>query len=137
EPTVGERNPERLVDLARPTRGDPGREPRRIFTFGLGSDVNVVLLEQLALGGRGTSQFVRPDESVERAVGLVASRLVDPVLTDVHVHADGVSLSKMQPTAGGDLFAGQDLVVFARYNGDGRARITVDGRQNGRRVQWT
>jgi Ca-activated chloride channel homolog len=137
EPTIGERNPERLVDMARPKR-DSGRESRRIFAFGLGADVNVTLLEQLALEGRGTSQFVRPDESVERAVGLVASRLVDPVLTDVHVHAEGpVSLTKMQPAAGSDLFAGQDLVVFARYTGDGAARIIVDGRQNGRAVQWT
>jgi Ca-activated chloride channel homolog len=138
EPTIGERNPERLVDIARTVDGRRSSEAtNRIFTFGLGADVNVVLLEQLALGGRGTSQFVRPDESVERAVGLVAARLVDPVLTDIHVRAEGVSLSKMQPAAGSDLFAGQDLVVFARYNGDGRGRIIVEGRQNGRQVQWT
>ena len=50
------------------------RHDARIFTFGLGADVNVGLLEQLALDGRGTSQFVRPDESVERMVGVVAER---------------------------------------------------------------
>ncbi len=142
EPTIGERNPERLVDLATSATGPSRRSGQgggaRIFTFGLGADVNVTLLEQMALEGRGTSQFVRPDESVERAVGLVASRLVDPVLTDVHVHAEGpVSLTKMQPAAGSDLFAGQDLVVFARYTGDGQARIVVDGQQNGRAVHWT
>jgi Ca-activated chloride channel family protein len=142
EPTIGERNPERLVDMATsttaPSRSGQGGARARLFTFGLGADVNVTLLEQLALEGRGTSQFVRPDESVERAVGLVASRLVDPVLTDVHVHAEGpVSLTKMQPAAGLDLFAGQDLVVFARYTGDGPARIVVDARQNGRAVHWT
>src|ERR1051325_8457089 len=135
EPTIGERSPERLAEMARTSDRGPAR---RLFTFGLGADVNVVLLEQLALGGRGTSQFVRPDESVERAVGLVASRLVDPVLTDVRVHAEGnVSLTKMLPAAGADLFAGQDLVVFARYRGDGNARVIVEGRQNGQPVQWT
>jgi len=143
EPTVGERNPERLIEIARQSgsSSDPSLhsgQAGRLFTFGLGADVNVTLLEQLALEGRGTSQFVRPDESVERAVGLVAGRLVDPVLTDVHVRAEGaVSLSKMLPAAGSDLFAGQDLVVFARYTGDGSTRIVVDGRQNGRAVQWT
>ena len=79
----------------RPAGGDRRRSrrartrTRRIFTFGLGSDVNVTLLEQLALEGRGTAQFVRPDESVERMVGVVANRLVDPVLTDVRVRVEG------------------------------------------------
>src|SRR5579884_1994743 len=64
EPTVGETSPDRLAEIAT-AANERASVPRRIFTFGLGSDVNVTLLEQLALQGRGTSQFVRPDESVE------------------------------------------------------------------------
>src|SRR5207237_9272562 len=74
EPTVGERDPARIADEANRQRGTT-----RVFTFGVGADVNVTLLEQLALQGRGTAQFVRPDESVERAVSLVADRLVAAV----------------------------------------------------------
>jgi Ca-activated chloride channel family protein len=134
-PTVGERDPLRLADLAR--RDSRGQRPR-VFSFGVGADVNVTLLEQLAIEGRGTSQFVRPDESVERSVGLVASRLVDPLLTDVRVRASGnVSFDKMLPADGADVFAGQDLVVFARYRGDGQGTVTVEGFQNGRAVRWS
>src|SRR5262249_23615234 len=93
EPTVGEQRPERLRWLGGDAAGSRGAgAQRRIFTFGLGSDVNVTLLEQLALDGRGTSQFVRPDESVERMVGVVANRLVDAVLTDVRVRVEGSSV---------------------------------------------
>src|SRR6185436_18979966 len=103
-PTVGERDPVRLVDVTRPTRGAPGSTPRRIFTFGVGADVNVSLLEQLALEGAGTSHFVRPDESVERSVALVASRLVDPVLTNVRVRAEGgAQLSRVLSPHGLDI----------------------------------
>jgi hypothetical protein len=71
-------------------------------------------------------------------VGLIASRLVDPVMTDVHVRATGnVSLERMLPASGADIFAGQDLVVFARYRGDGQGTVIVEGQQNGRPVQWT
>jgi Ca-activated chloride channel family protein len=134
-PTVGERDPLRLADLAR--RDSRGQRPR-VFSFGVGADVNVTLLEQLAIEGRGTSQFVRPDESVERSVGLVASRLVDPLLTDVRVRTSGnVSFNRMLPADGADVFAGQDLVVFARYRGDGAGTVTVEGFQNGRPVRWT
>jgi Ca-activated chloride channel family protein len=134
-PTVGERDPLRLADLTR--RETRGQRPR-VFSFGVGADVNVTLLEQLAIEGRGTSQFVRPEESVERSVGLVASRLVDPLLTDVRVRASGnVSFDRMLPADGSDIFSGQDLVVFARYRGDGQGTVTVEGMQNGRPVRWT
>ncbi|HXT16745.1 MAG TPA: VIT domain-containing protein [Gemmatimonadaceae bacterium] len=137
EPSVGERSPDRLTAIAVEANAHAAT-PRRIFTFGLGSDVNVSLLEQLALEGRGTSQFVRPDESVERMVGVVAHRLVDPVLTDVRVRVDGdVQLAKMLPTQPADVFADADLVLLARYSGHGSARVVVEGNRRGAPVRWT
>jgi Ca-activated chloride channel family protein len=132
-PTVGERDPARIADEA-----DHDRGTTRVFTFGVGADVNVTLLEQLALQGRGTAQFVRPDESVERAVGLVAGRIADPVLTDVRIHTDGdVRLAKVLPQQPVDLFAGQDLVLLARYAGHGSTRVIFEGRRRGEMVRWT
>jgi Ca-activated chloride channel homolog len=96
----------------------------------------VSLIEQLALEGRGTAQFVRPDESVERAVSVVASRLVDPVMTGVRVRGEGVRLSRIHPEQPFDLFAGQDLVIFARYNGRGRARVIFEGQSRRGLVHW-
>lgn len=137
EPTVGETSADRLTAIAN-TANERASTPRRIFTFGLGSDVNVSLLEQLALEGRGTSQFVRPDESVERMVGIVAHRLVDPVLTDVRVRVDGdVKLSRMLPSQASDIFADADLVLLGRYTGHGTARVTVEGNRRGRPMTWT
>jgi Ca-activated chloride channel homolog len=132
EPTVGLRAPDAIAELAAKRRGD-----RRIFTFGVGAELNAALVEQLALEGRGTATFVRPEESVERAVGLVASRLVDPVLTNVRVTADGVRLSRLHPQLPADLFAGQDLVLLARYHGSGRARLTIEGDSRDGPVRWT
>jgi Ca-activated chloride channel homolog len=137
EPTVGEQRADRLAAIAS-EGGSRGGAQRRIFTFGLGSDVNVSLLEQLALEARGTADFVRPDESVERMVGVVAGRLVDPVLTDVRVRVDGdVRLSRLLPAQGSDVFADRDLVVLARYSGHGSAHVTVEGNRRGSPVRWT
>ena len=132
EPTVGERNADRIAALASRLRGRA-----RVFTFGVGSDVNAALVEQLAVDGRGTAQFVRPDESVERAVSLVASRITTPVVTDVRIRAEGVRLTKMHPTLPADIFAGQDLILFARFSGDGDGRIIVEGRTADGPVTWT
>jgi len=132
EPTVGERSADRIAELAARIRGRS-----RVFTFGVGADVNAALVEQLALDGRGTAQFVRPEESVERAVSLVATRITSPVVTDVRVRAEGVRLTKMHPSLPTDIFAGQDLVVFARYAGDGDGRIIIEGRTSNGPVSWT
>jgi Ca-activated chloride channel family protein len=131
-PTVGETRPDAIVQRAAELRRE-----RRIFTFGIGADVNAALLEQVALQGRGTATYVRPEESVERAVGVVAERLARPVATDVHIRADGVRLYGLQPQGAIDLFAGQDLVVLARYAGTREdATLVIEGRTSDGPVRW-
>ncbi|MEO6865725.1 MAG: VWA domain-containing protein, partial [Gemmatimonadaceae bacterium] len=132
EPTIGERNPDAIAAQAARMRG-----PARVFTFGLGADVNASLLEQLALQGRGTAQFVSPSEDVERAVSIVATRLTNPVATDVRVSADGVRLSKLSPESPIDVFAGQNVVILARYSGSGSATLRFDGSSPNGPVHWT
>src|SRR4029450_8760 len=132
EPTVGERGPDRIAALASRLRGRA-----RVFTFGVGADVNATLVEQLAVDGRGTAQFVRPDESVERAVTLVASRITSPVVTDVRIRPEGVRLTRMHPTLPADIFAGQDLILFARFAGSGEGRVIAGGGTPAGPVTWT
>ena len=131
QPTVGERDASVIASSVARERGS-----RRVFTFGVGADLNVSLIEQLALEGRGTATFVRPDESVERAVGIVASRLTSPLVTDVRIRAEGVRLRKMHPSGAVDIFAGEDLVILARYDGSGNAVVRFDGQTTNGPVSW-
>jgi Ca-activated chloride channel family protein len=132
EPTVGERNPDAIAASAARLRGDA-----RVFTVGVGTGVNATLVEQLALQGRGTAHFVRDEESVEAPVSLLARRLAEPLLTDVKLSATGVRLSHVMPNGPIDVFAGQDLVVLARYDGSGEAVIRLDGRSANGPVTWS
>jgi len=139
-PTVGERRGERIAARAGELRGS-----RRVFTFGLGADLNAALLEQVALEGAGTAHFVRPEEDVERVVGVVAQRLSRPVATNLKVRATGVQLRALQPAGRLDLFAGQELTLLARYRvsaipvafgQQGSGRITVTGDTPDGPVTW-
>src|SRR5687767_207609 len=132
EPTVGERNPDAIAAIASRHRGEA-----RVFTVGVSADVNSSLIERLAVEGRGTAHFVRADENVERPVSLLASRLTNPVLTNVRVTVDGVRLSRVQPSGSLDIFAGQDLVLLARYDGDGDATVRIDGQSANGRMSWS
>ena len=125
-PTVGERRAERLAARASELRGE-----RRVFTFGVGADVNAQLLEQVALDGAGTAHFVRPEEDVERVVGVVAERLTRPVATNLRLRADGVRFHGLQPAGRLDLFAGQELTLLVRYEVDRRAWQSEDRRDRG------
>jgi hypothetical protein len=75
---------------------------------------------------------------------VVTERLTRPVATDVHIHADGVRLYGLEPQGAIDLFAGQDLVVLARYadlhegatTKEG-ATLVIEGTTSEGPVRWT
>ncbi len=130
-PTVGVTNGDDIVASVAAHLGE-----RRVFTFGVGADLNISLIEQLAIEGHGTASFVRPDESVERAVSIVAARLTNPLVTGVRIRSDDVRLRRMLPSGPVDVFAGEDLVVLARYSGSGPAVIRFDGQTARGPVSW-
>ncbi len=130
--TVGERNPDRLAEMAAQRHG-----AQRVFTFGVGADVQAAMLERIALEGRGTAHFVQPNEDVEHAVGVVAQRLTAPIATNIRLVCDGVTLRQIQPDGQQDLFVGQDMTLFVRYRGAGPATLTFVGDSPSGPVRWT
>ncbi len=126
-PTVGERDPDRISNEA---EGQRGRF--RVFAFGVGNDVNTRLLDRLSEATRGTTQYVEPHEDVERAVSLLAARISQPVFTDVRVVESPVAISDWYPVHIPDVFAGESLILLARYRGEGEGRVVVEGRADGR-----
>ena len=131
-PTAGERDPERIAQQAERERGTA-----RVFTFGVGYDVNTYLLDRLSAAARGSTQYVRPEDDIEQAVATLAARVQHPVLTDLALRVTGAAVSEVYPTSLPDLFSGEDLVVFGRYTpraGPGAAG--VHGRRAGRQEQY-
>lgn len=127
QPTVGEQDPDRIVQgVQARTSGS-----QRIFTFGVGYDVNTRLLDAMAQENRGRSEYVRPGENLESAVSGLWRRVGQPVLSDVRLEWQGVTVSDLYPRPVPDLYLGSQLVLLGRYRGDGAGRLTVRGRVNG------
>jgi Ca-activated chloride channel family protein len=127
-PSIGEQAPDRLAEQA---AGRIGRN--RVFTVGIGHDVNTYLLDRLASRGRGTSAYVAPGSSVETAMGSLLSKLRYPALVDLRIAETPVAISQTLPAQLPDLFYGDELVVFGRYTGHGSGTMMVTGARNGRR----
>ncbi len=131
-PSVGEREPDRIAANA---AGSIGRT--RIFTVGVGQDVNTYLLDRLAVEGRGTATYVAPGADVADAVGGVIAKLSHPALTDLRIVRAPVDFHEMAPAVLPDLFYGEELVVLARYRGTGSGAVVIEGTRDGRRERFT
>ncbi len=124
QPTIGECNPGLIVKNAMAKN----TADTRIFTFGVGDDVNAVLLDQLADKTRSVSTYVRESEDIEAKVSSLYSKISKPVLTNLKLKVDpGVKLTEVYPPQLPDLFHGSQLVVLGRYSGKGPAYITLTG----------
>jgi len=131
-PTVGTRNPDEIVADVKKA-GDA-----RIFSFGIGSDVNTQLLDQIAEGTRAFSQYVLENEDLEVKVSNFYTRIKEPVLTNVRLEfGGGVRTSKLYPAQLPDLFKGDQLVLTGRYSGSGEVEAKLTGTTNGREQTFT
>src|SRR5438105_12744271 len=123
-PTVGETNIDRIMKNVM-TRNTANT---RIFTFGVGDDVNATFLDQLAEQTRAVSTYVRPAEDIEAKVSSLYTKISHPVLANLKLVASNeVRLEEIYPPRLPDLFHGGQLVVLGRYNGKGPAAITLSG----------
>jgi Ca-activated chloride channel family protein len=105
--------------------------------MGVGYDVNSRLLDRLASDNFGRSEYVRPDEDIERVVKAVYTSLSAPVLTDVTIAAEfdqsisGPALQRLYPARAFDLFRDDTAIVLGRYRAAGAAKMTIKGSVQG------
>jgi Ca-activated chloride channel homolog len=124
QPTIGETGPDKILKntIAKNTAST------RIFTFGVGDDVNATLLDQLADKTRALSTYVRPSEDIENKVSGLYSKISNPVLTNLKLSAtNDIKFSDVYPAELPDLFHGGQLVVLGRFSGKGPAAIKLSG----------
>ncbi|MBU1638077.1 VWA domain-containing protein, partial [bacterium] len=81
----------------------------RIFSFGVGYDVNIRLLDNLADENKGRSSYVQPAEDIEAKVSSLYNKIKNPVMTDVAVEIEAFKLANRCPVETGDLFEGDQL----------------------------
>ena len=139
-PTAGQTSEMAIRDLV--TQSNPHR--RRVFTIGLGFDVNAPLLDRLAEASRAKSETILPNEDVEVKVGQVFMRLTGPVLADTTLsifEKEGVrALGRTRdilPAVLPDLFESDQLVLLGQYVGDRPLTFEIKGKSFGQPKAFT
>lgn len=124
KPTIGETISSRIQEQVQRMV----RSGTRIFTLGVGYDLDASLLDQLAEKNRGTSSFVKPQEDMEIKVSQFFSQINQAVLTDIRLStSENVRLMDMYPPHLPDLFHGGQMVILARTQGTGKLSVKLTG----------
>ena len=128
-PTIGETDEDRLLSRIK----KHNNSNTRIFTFGIGYEINIHLLDKITMQTRATRSYIAPDEDIEVKISNFYMKIKSPVLTDITLQTTGnVKLSKLYPLNLPDLFHGSSLAIAGRYKGSGASTLVVKGKMNGK-----
>jgi len=124
QPTLGEMKPDNILKNV----NSKNTANTRLFTFGVGDDVNATFLDQLAEATRAVSTYVRPAEDIEQKVTSLYGKINHPVLANVKLtSSENIRLYETYPQKLPDLFFGSQLVVLGKYTGSGPASVKITG----------
>jgi len=104
---------------------------RRLFSFGVGYDVNTPLLSSISAASRGAPTYVLPGENIENKVSQVFRRLEGPRLASPSLSTDR-SVREMQPATMNDIFEGDQILVVGQYTTSAPLKMQLQGKDGGK-----
>ena len=114
-PTIGETRTDKIIDRIIKTH-HPIKKNTRIFSFGIGTDINTKLLDLISQKTKASTEYVLPEESIELKISRFYSKVAQPVMTNISIkNESSVRLSEEYPKDLPDLFKGDQLVTLGRY----------------------
>lgn len=126
-PTVSETKIPRILDNVKKS----SKAGVRLFTFGVGYDVNTELLDKLAADNSGVADYIEPKENLEIKVSNFFAKVNYPVLTNIALDMGEVQTDYMYPRNITDIFKGTQLTLIGRYRNNAdldRVRLRLTGR---------
>ncbi|MEK6237226.1 MAG: VWA domain-containing protein, partial [Planctomycetales bacterium] len=126
-PTIGERSPDAILK----NMNRRNKQDARLFVFGEGYDVNVKLLDLLALEHRGESEYILPEEKVDEKIAAFFDRVGSPIMTDLKLAFDGLETKDVFPRKIPDVYKGEQVILYGRYQGGGTKTVRLTGNVGG------
>lgn len=99
----------------------------RVFCVGVGNEVNRGLLRQLAEDSGGLAAFISQGDNFQRQADAFRRKLARPAISNVKITFEGKDVYEMTPGKVPNIYFGSPTRLYARYRGDGKARMTIKG----------
>ncbi len=131
-PTEGETDIQKILDNVLGNR----RQNVRIFSFGVGWEVNTYLLDKLTHDTGGSVEYVKPGEDIESVISFLFEKITRPVLSDIKIDFGAGKVHEIYPVKIPDLFHGERLTILGRYGADAEVVIRMTGNRNGKQMKY-
>ncbi|MDE2812069.1 MAG: VWA domain-containing protein, partial [Gemmatimonadota bacterium] len=122
-PTLGELGLESLSELI----GEWSAGQARLFTIGVGRDVDQGFLRGLAEDHRGEAYFLSEEGDIEAALQDLFESFTFPILLLDELSFDQVEIHDIHPRGVEALAAGRELFQVGRYRGGGTFTLSLTG----------
>jgi Ca-activated chloride channel family protein len=128
KPTIGKTGEDELVAMIKNTN----TAATRIFTFGIGDEINTHLLDKFTEITNAYRTYVTPEEDIEVKVSDIYTKIQSPLFTDLTIDfGNAITAKNMYPKKLPDLFHGSSITILGKYSGNGNSKIRLSGKVHG------
>jgi Ca-activated chloride channel family protein len=129
KPTIGKTGEEELLAVLKTAN----TASTRIFTFGIGDDLNTHLLDKLTEATGAYRTYVTPEEDIEIKISDLYTKVQSPVFTNLSIDfGKEIDARLLYPKTLPDLFRGSSITLLGRYRGQGASKISLKGQVQGK-----
>lgn len=108
----------------------------RLFTYVIGNSANQPLLERMASESGGFAMNLSESDDIAGRLLQARARMGHECLHDVRLAFQGEKVKDLTPARPGNLYLGQQLVMFGRYTGSGPVEVELQARISGQERSW-
>jgi Ca-activated chloride channel homolog len=129
KPTIGRTGDAELMSMIKSANS----AKTRIFTFGIGDEINTHLLDRITEATNAYRTYVTPEEDIEVKVSDLYTKVQSPVFTDLSLDlGKNIDAHQLYPKTLPDLFRGSSITVLGKYRGSGTGSIVLSGTVRGK-----
>jgi Ca-activated chloride channel family protein len=134
KPTIGKTGDIELLSMIKSANS----ARTRIFTFGIGDEINTHLLDKITEVTNAYRTYVTPEEDIEIKVSDLYTKVQSPVFTGLSLDfGKTIDAHLLYPKTLPDLFRGSSITLLGRYRGHGNGDIVLSGTVRGKSQQLT
>jgi len=133
EPTIGITLTDSILNRAR----IKNTKRVRIFSFGVGEDINRTLLTSLSMENFGYAYYIDSDDSIALMVENHIKRISKPLMKDLQIDYGGLQTWDRYPKQKLDLYWGMQSLEMGLFNGSGVFSISLSGWYEADSVSFT
>lgn len=98
-----------------------------LFSFGIGSSVNLSLMEGLARAGQGEPFIILNEQMAATEAERFRKMIDSPVLTHIKAHFEGLDVYDVVPKSVPDVFAQRPVILFGKWRGEPKGKLVIEG----------